>query len=113
MFHDVGALALTLLNVDGGAEEGAEGDAATADADHACRLAQRPVELTTHDLNLFHKTLERMSRGQGETRWCLLAAIGDWAGRTHARPPWPGSETAGLTARMALWRAGVVRLGGA
>ena len=31
MFHDVGALALTLLNVDRGAEEGAERDAATAD----------------------------------------------------------------------------------
>ena len=45
-----------------------------------------------------------------------MAAIGDWAGRSPARPPWPGSGAAGPATRSsrsarASWRAGAVRLG--
>ena len=65
LFCDVGALALTPSNADRGAEEGAEGEAAAADANRDFPSGGRPVGLTASHLNLFKETLERMGRGQG------------------------------------------------
>ena len=58
LFHDVGTIARAPSNADGGAEKGAEGDAAAADANCACPLGGALSELgVTEDESMERETI--------------------------------------------------------